>query len=113
MNLAEKVYNSPEEGDNSKPLYFDGLGLSQINIEPHFELDTSQFNELENYERNHVLKESKTRPIYALCDGSHILETDEKIVAYGESYIIQDGIISLLCNDGEYKLINTSPVKRK
>ena len=40
INLAKSVFNSPENGDDSEPVYFDGLGLSDINIEPHFVLET-------------------------------------------------------------------------
>ncbi len=99
INMAESVYNSPEEGDLSEPIYFEGLGLSNINIEPHFVLDTTEFDEMQLYQRNHQLEESKRRPIYALCDGSHILETDESIIIYGKSFLIKDGIITQICND--------------
>lgn len=99
INMAESVYNSPEEGDLSEPIYFEGLGLSNINIEPHFILDTTEFDEMQMYQRNHQLEESKRRPIYAMCDGSHILETDESIMIYGKSFLIKDGIITQICND--------------
>lgn len=99
INMAESVYNSPEEGDLSEPIYFEGLGLSNINIEPHFVLDTTEFDEMQLYQRNHQLEESKRRSIYALCDGSHILETDESIIIYGKSFLIKDGIITQICND--------------
>lgn len=105
INLAEHVYNSPEEGIDSEPIYFEGLGLSQINVEPHFELNSSNFDDYEVYQRNHLLNESKKRKIYALCDGSHILETDEQIIVYGESYLISDGAITKLCSNKEYKNI--------
>ncbi len=99
INMAESAYNSPEEGDSSEPIYFDGLGLSSINIEPHFVLDTNGFDEMQIYQRNHLLKESKTRPIYALCDGSHILETDKSIKIYGKAFLIKDSIITQICDD--------------
>lgn len=115
INLAKNVYNSPEEGisTDERTIYFEGLGLSHINIEPHFVLKTNGFNANELYQRNHILNESKKRPIYALCDGSHILETDDDIVSYGESYIIKDGIISPLCNAKETYLISTNKEIRK
>lgn len=99
INMADAAYNSPEEGDLSEPIYFEGLGLSSINIEPHFVLDTTEFDEMQMYQRNHLLEESKRRPIYALCDGSHILETEESIMIYGKSFLIQDGIITQICDD--------------
>ena len=101
INMADDVYNSPEEGDNSEPIYFEGLGLSNINIEPHFVLDTKYFDEMQLYQRNHIINESKKRAIYALCDGSHILEVGETIIVYGKSYLIKDGLIKEMCDDGE------------
>ena len=106
INLADNVYNSPENGNNSEPIHFTGLGLTQINIEPHFNIETSDFDELENYQRDNILNESLSRTIYALCDGSHIFETDNSIVVYGKSYIIRRGGISLLCEDKEKFIIS-------
>ncbi len=51
------------------------------------------------YQRKHLLEESKKRPLYALCDGSHILETDESIIVYGKAFLIKDGHIIQLCSD--------------
>ena len=99
LNMAEAVYNSPEDGDLSEPVYFKGLGLSNINIEPHFVLDTTEFNEMQMYQRKHLLEESKKRPIYALSDGSHILETDESVMVCGEAFLIKDGTITQICRD--------------
>ncbi len=99
INMAKFAYNSPEEGEDSEPIYLEGLGLSNINIEPHFILDTTEFNEMQMYQRMHQLEESKKRPIYALCDGSHILETDNSIVVYGKAFLIKDGSIVQICND--------------
>lgn len=101
INMAVHAYNSPEDGDHSEPIYFDGLGLSNINVEPHFELDTSSFNELQMYQRRHLLEESFKRTIYALCDGSHILEIDGRATVYGRAYLIQDGNIVKLCDNKE------------
>ena len=106
LNMAEAVYNSPENGNSSEPIYFEGLGLSDINIEPHFVLDTTEFDEMQIYQRNHQLEESKKRSIYALCDGSHILQTDESIVIYGKAFLIKDGSIIQICDDKQEFNIN-------
>lgn len=44
INMAEYCFNSPEELEESEPVFFDGLGLTNINIEPHFEYDVTNFN---------------------------------------------------------------------
>lgn len=101
INMAKFVYNSPEEKEESEPIYFEGLGLSNINIEPHFILDTTEFNEMQLYQRKHLLEESNKRPIYALCDGSHILETNKSITVYGKAFLIKDGSIIQIGKDKE------------
>lgn len=57
INLASNVYNSPEDGNETdiKTINFDGLGLSNINIEPHFEFNDELFDENELYQRRHIL----------------------------------------------------------
>ena len=45
INMAKDVFNSPEQSENSDPIYFEGLGLTKMNIEPHWKTDTSAFNE--------------------------------------------------------------------
>ena len=39
LNMAFDVFNSPEEQEKSEPVFFKGLGLTNINIEPHFVYD--------------------------------------------------------------------------
>lgn len=43
--------------------------------------------------------ENEKRPIYALCDGSHILENDKSITVYGKAFLIKDGFITQICDD--------------
>lgn len=106
INMATNVFNSPEAKEESEPIYFEGLGLTELNIEPHFILDSKDFDDCESYQRNYILKESQKRTIYALRDTSHILIVNGKETIYGESYIIKDGNISMICENGQYYLIN-------
>jgi len=102
LNMSTEVFNSPEELDNSEPINFDGLGLTDINIEPHFVLEMSPDpTQEEIYQRKYIEKESITRDLIGLVDGSHILINDEGNYLYGESYLIRDGNISKICNNGE------------
>lgn len=106
LNMSLDVFNSPEYIENSEPIYFDGLGLIDINIEPHFVYDDSLFNEDEKYQRKYIIEESYKRVIYGQCDGSHILIDDEdNIIVYGETYLIHNGSIECICNNGESLLI--------
>ena len=92
--MAKDVFNSPEQSENSDPIYFEGLGLTKMNIEPHWKTDTSAFNEDEKYQRNYILEESEKRAIYGLCDGSYILIDNDEVKIYGETYLIKDRKIS-------------------
>jgi peptidase E len=45
MNLAKVVYNSPEiyEMQDTVTTYYEGLGFSDINIEPHFDINEKEY----------------------------------------------------------------------
>lgn len=101
INSAKDVFNSPESEDDLKHTpYLNGLGLTKINIEPHFKLeDLDDDNKV--LQRNSILNESYKRTIYALSDGAYILENNELCRIFGKAYKIEDGNIVQICNDGE------------
>lgn len=104
INLAEDVYNSPEsEEDLKRSSYFKGLGKTNINIEPHFVLDTSNFDSDEMLHRNAMLEESKNRDLYAIPDVSHIFDNGVEQKVYGECYLLRDGEIMKIC----VRVVNT------
>ena len=93
INCAKDVFNSPEEEqDLIKPMYFKGLDLTDINIEPHFDIKGE--NKLQ---RKYIIEESFNRTLYGLPDGSYIKDN----VIYGECYKIENGKIELICNNNE------------
>ena len=96
MNMADTVYCPPElEGEAIDPKFnkvYKGLGLTNINVFPHY-------NELKDYlvDGIHVINEivipdSFKYDIYAINNGSYIL-IDDKNYLYGEAYLIKDGKI--------------------
>ena len=93
MNCSNTVLNTSEIIKNSDlPLLLEGLGLSKVSIEPHFE------KKRENPEiMNILLQESYTRKIYGLRDGSYIF--NNKI--YGRCEVIENGDIRPICNDNQ------------
>ena len=102
INMAEHCFNSPEELEKSEPIFFEGLGLTNINIEPHFVYNVSGFNENEKYQRNAVVEESYNRPIYGQCNGSHIfIDEDNTATIYGETYLITNGNIEKICENNQ------------
>lgn len=100
INMAKDAFNSPEEKEESEPIFFDGLGLTNINIEPHFKCDDTDFNDEEKYQREAIIKESYNRPIYGQCDGSHVFIDDNDVATvYGETYLILNGKIEKICDN--------------
>ena len=93
MNCSNSVFNTSEIIKNSDlPLLLEGLGLSKVSIEPHFE------KKRENPEiMNILLRESYTRKIYGLRDGSYIF--NNKI--YGRCEVIENGEIRPICNGNQ------------
>lgn len=104
MNSAKLVYAQPEEeGESVDPDYerfIPGLGLTDVMISPHYqqvkdyELDGKRlFEEI-------IYPDSIGRKFYALVDGSYVLVDGSRTELYGEAYLIQDGGISQICEDG-------------
>ena len=104
INLEYDVYNSPEcHEDLKKESKWTGLKKSHINIEPHFVYSDKDFDEGKKLQRKEVLKESYNRVSYGLCNGSHIFIDDENAKVCGKCYKIENGEITLICDDKEEK----------
>ena len=102
INMAKYCFNSPEELEKSEPIFFEGLGLTSINIEPHFVYNASNFNENEKYQRKAIVDESYNRAIYGQCNGSHVFIGDDNIATiYGETYLIKNGNIEKICENNQ------------
>ena len=114
LNMAVDVFNSPEEKEESEPVFYEGLGLTTINIEPHFKYDETNFDDKEKYQREAIIKESYNRPIYGQCNGSHIfINEDDVATIYGETYLIMNGIIKKICDNQKSFIINKASNLKK
>ena len=103
MNMAETVYCIPEiEGEHTDKnfnRYLKGLGLTNINIIPHFQyFVTMQFSDGIKIVEDVILPDSANTPMIALPDGSYVVQQGEKIKIYGESYYL-DGAINKICSN--------------
>lgn len=93
INSAKIVFNSPEEEkDLTNPTLLEGLDLTTINVEPHFDCDNPN-----KIQMAAIIKESNNRVIYGLPDKSYVF--NNKI--YGKCYRIYKGNIELISNDDE------------
>ena len=104
MNAAQWVYMQPEEPGESHPAFnrfAPGLGLTQVNICPHYQkvwdmtLDGLRLFEDITY------KDSMGNTFYALPDGSYFYIDDGHTLLCGESFRIRNGILEKLTEDGE------------
>lgn len=105
MNSASVVYASPEEeGEGVDPayeLYLDGLGLTDINVVPHFQkVWDTKLDGLSLLE-DILLRDSYERPFFGLPDGSFILQEDDMQVLFGPAYWIDCGEIEEIGEEGE------------
>ena len=105
MNCAETVYAGPElEGEAIDPLFerwIPGLGLTDINIFPHFQSLRGDYLDGLRLIEDITFADSMGHEIIALNDGSYILLDDGQATLCGEVYRIQDGRLTQICADGE------------
>lgn len=96
MNCAKEVYLLPEDdADFLVPLedrFVPGLGLTDIQMIPHFQYLSTVEYEGQNLIDDFVLNESKDHQFTGICDGSffRIDTTLRKTDFYGEGYIIEN-----------------------
>ena len=105
MNCADIVYAGPElEGEAIDPLYerwITGLGLTSINIFPHFQSLKDDYLDGLRLIEDITFADSVGHEIIALNDGSYIMLEDRKATLYGEAYLIKDGHQRQICKDGD------------
>ena len=99
MNLAEVVYNYPEDiSEINDPKFLKGLGITNLSIVPHFNLETGneQVEDGIDLMRDYLLKDSYKVPLYCLTNGSHIYLNAAQTKFCGNIYLIKEGAISKL-----------------
>lgn len=105
MNCAEMVYAGPElEGEALDPLYerwIPGLGITNINIYPHFQKLRDEYLDGMRLIEDITFEDSVGHEIIALNDGSYLMIENGQTTLYGEAYRIQDRQLTQLCKDGE------------
>ena len=105
MNCAKTVYATPElKGEAVDPnyeRYIEGLGLTDINVLPHLQYIKTVTLDGMNMVEDIAFEDSKKKEIYGLVDGSYILVKDGKSILYGEAYLIKDGKMEQICENGK------------
>ena len=105
MNCARIVYAQPElpgeAADPSFERFIPGLGLTEYNIIPHFNAVRNDVIDGMRLIEDIAFPDSMGHTFYALTDGSYLLQTEDSAEIRGEAYMIRDGEISQICENGE------------
>ena len=108
MNCAWQVYMQPEEpgeSDPDFPRFATGLGLTGINVLPHYQqvkdytLDSLRLFEDITY------ADSLGHSFLALVDGSYIFNDGEGELLFGEAYTIEDGVLEQISEENDITLL--------
>ena len=105
MNCAEVVYAQPEmQGEAADPSYqkfIRGLGLTDLNILPHYQAVKHDRVDGLRLMEDITYPDSFGKTFYAIVDGSYVLQTENRKEIRGEAYRIADGQIRKVCENGE------------
>ena len=107
MNCAGTVYAQPElPGEATDPDYLrflPGLGLTEINVLPHWQEVREEVLDGLRLLEDITLPDSAGRSFYALVDGSYILVEKGEATLRGLGWEIRDGTVTALCGPGEQR----------
>ena len=106
MNCAEEVYAQPElEGESLDAEYqrfIEGLGITDLTILPHYQAIKDEVLDGKRVMEDITYPDSMGKRFYALTDGSYFLLKDGKTTLYGEGYLIGNGAVKKICEDGQH-----------
>ena len=104
MNAASVVYMQPEEEGESDPefeRFAPGLGLTDINICPHYQKVKDDILDGQRLFEDITYADSEGNCFFALPDGSYLRIDEEGTLLFGEAYTISDGELEQISQDGD------------
>lgn len=105
MNCADKVYALPEmEGEATDPYYrrfMPGLRLTRSQIIPHYHTIRHARVDGRLMIQDLALYDSYGKRFYLLPDGSYIYSENKTEELRGEAYLIENGVIRKVSEDGQ------------
>ena len=105
MNCAATVYAQPElSGESIDPdyvRYLPGLALTETMILPHYQMVKDNILDGQRLYEDITFADSADNLFFVLVDGSYIVQQEEGAELFGEAYVIQDGVMGQICEDGE------------
>ena len=110
MNCAEVVYCPPEIEGESEDINFNrhllGLGLTNINVLPHYDVFKNYILDNKDYINEIILPDTYKNKVIALVDGSYIVIKDNISKVYGENYLMFNGEVKRNYNDNLMEVYN-------
>ena len=105
MNSAEVVYAQPElPGESVDPnyvRYLQGLGLTKINILPHYQMVKHFTLDGKRLFEDITYGDSYGKEFIALEDGSYIRILNGETKLYGRAHRIAEGVITTICEENQ------------
>lgn len=116
MNCADVVYVQPEEPGESDPDFprtARGLGLVKTNILPHYQKTRDTLLDNQRLYEDITFQDSFGRDLFAIVDGSYLINDGVSETMYGESYRLRDGHMTLFSSKDQSRRIRTCARRRK
>ncbi len=106
MNAARRVYAQPElPGEAADPGYvrwLDGLGLTEVNILPHYQLVRDAWLDGRRLFDDITRADSFGHAFLAIPDGSYVHVKEGRTTLWGEGWRMAEGRMERICRDGEH-----------
>ena len=107
MNAAETVYAQPEEPGESFPSFrrfYPGLGLTTVNICPHYQEVIEKNMTVDGIPiyPNLTAADSMGHTFHIFPDGTYLYRDEQEYAIHGKCLRMRDGILELLSEDGEH-----------
>ena len=107
MNCADRVYACPElDGETLDPhykLFLTGLGLTFVNILPHYQYLQDAKVDGRPMIADIATLHSYGHPIILLNDGSYFIINGRRHELRGQAYLLHNGQLHTICREGEQK----------
>lgn len=106
MNAADTVYAQPEADGESSPSFrrfYPGLGLTQINICPHYQEVIEKNMTVDGFPiyPDLTAADSMGHTFHIFPDGTYLYRDEKEYAILGQCWRIRDGILEELTKDGE------------
>ena len=104
MNAADRVYVQPEEPGESVPefpRFAKGLGITDINILPHYQQVKDNYLDGRRLYEDVTFADSVGECFYVFVDGTYLLIEEGKTTLYGQAYRLCDGKMEQISSVGD------------